>query len=192
MQRWTAILALALLSSVSTRAHADGTEANVGERSGHILAEAGLGLVGGVAGFALGFVAASELAPAGSDGDCSDACGVGTLGWALVGGGVLGTVGASLGAYAAGEWMGGDGSLGWTALGSLSGAAMGAAAVILEARNDAPEALMAVTFLVPPLVGAVLGYELSSPSASDRIVRSASLDLLPARGGAAVGLRGTF
>jgi hypothetical protein len=137
-------------------------------------------------------LAARELAPASSGGDCSDACGVGTLGWALIGGGLVGAVGTSLGAYAAGKWMGGEGSLGWAVLGGLSGAAVGGAAVLVLAHNDAPEALMGITFLVPPLVGTVLGYELSSPRASDGAVRSASLDVLPARGGAAIGLRGTF
>lgn len=187
-----ALASWAVLSFVSTGARASGTEANVEDGSGRILAEAGLGLVGAAMGSGLGFVAAAQLAQDSGDGDCSDACGVGTLGWALIGGGVLGIAGASLGAYAAGEWMGGDGSLGWTGLGALSGAAVGGAVGLVEARNDQSGALIGVTLLVPTLVGAVLGYELSSASGSDRVAGSASLDILLAGGGATVGVRGIF
>jgi hypothetical protein len=48
-------------------------------------------------GFGLGFVAAGEMALASDGDDCIDACGIATLGWALLGGGVFGTVGTSLG-----------------------------------------------------------------------------------------------
>ncbi len=190
MQRWSAFASLTLLSVVTTPASASDSEVNGEDRTGRVLAEAGLGLVGGAMGVGVGYLAAGELVDA--DQGCIDACGVGRLGWAVVGGSVLGIVGTSLGAYAAAEWMGGDGSLGWTMFGSLSGAAVGVATAIVEVRDDAPGALIGVTLLVPPLVGAVLGYELSSTSRSDRVARAASLDILPARGGATFGFRGTF
>lgn len=136
------------------------------------------------------FLAAGELALSGDDGGCIDACGVETLGWALVGGGVLGIVGTSVGAYSGAEWVGGDGLLGWTVLGTVSGAAVGTATALVAERNRAPGAVIGVTLVVPTLVGAVLGYELSSSSGSHPVAASASLDI--AAGGATVGFHATF
>jgi hypothetical protein len=188
MQRWGGFALMVLLSLLSPRARASDGE----NRTERVLAEAGLGLVGGALGLGLGFVAAGELAQSGADGGCIDACGVETLGWALVGGGALGIAGMSLGAYAAAEWLDGDGSLGWTMLGTVSGAALGAAIALVEVRSEAPGGLIGVTLVVPPLVGAVLGYELSSPNASRAAGSSASLDILSVPGGGILGFSGTF
>lgn len=192
LRRLAAFAALAFLASVSTRAHASETWAKEeDERSGRVLAGAGLGLVGGAVGAALGFVAASELALARDDDDCIDACGVGTLGWAVLGGGLVGTAGMALGAYAGAEWVGGDGSLGWTALGAFSGFVLGAGGA-LAVGSGAPGELIGLTLVLSPLVGAVLGYELSSASGSDPSEGSASLGLSPAPGGASFAFRRTF
>jgi hypothetical protein len=173
-----------------------------GDRAPRILAGAGLGLAGGIAGFALGFWSTDILTSGGTGDDCGDSCGIDRLGWDVIGGVIGATAGLSLGTYAGSEWVGGDGSLGWTFVGGGLGSVAALGLAVAEARGDAPGALIAVTLIAPPLVGAALGYELSSgkpnarsrgaAAALDRHGVSARLGVVPLVRGAELGASGTF
>lgn len=117
----------------------------------------------------------------------------GHAGWGLLLGGTVGAVG---GVYLTGNGMGGDGALWATALGGVSGTALGfvgTAALYSATRSEAALLLL----LAPPVTGAVLGYELTSSSRSARPRRAQSQSLrmlaLPSRdGGLELGLAGQF
>jgi hypothetical protein len=161
--------------------------------TGRVLAGASLGLVGGVAGFVVGFYGTAGLATVAGDDDCSDSCGVEALGWAVLGGTAVALVGLSVGTYAGSQWVGGDGSLGWTALGGLGGAAIALGAGLLEVRTDSPAPLIVGTLIVVPLVGATLGYELSAADAETAASGAvASVGIAPVAGGACLGVSGRF
>jgi hypothetical protein len=215
-------VAFVLVASAAAHARAEGaTISGASGASGaaapsdpapRILAGVGLGLVGGLAGFALGFEATEVLTRGGvGGGDCGDACGVDRLGWAVLGGVLVGTAGASLGTYAGSEWVGGDGSLGWTLVGGFVGSAAALGIALVETRAEAPGDVVVVTLIATPIFGAVLGYELSgrhgeqgvlgntasSESAGSELAGSqaggsATLGLIPIAGGAQIGVRGAF
>ncbi|MBN1209021.1 MAG: hypothetical protein JXB05_29455 [Myxococcaceae bacterium] len=109
-----------------------------------------LGLVGGTLGGAmLGGV--GSLLLIGSAGGCSEDC----LSGAVILAAPLAALGVSIGVYAAGRAMRGNGgflaSLGGTAVG------LGAGALISEATDGA----LTAPLLILPVVGAVIGYEMS-------------------------------
>jgi hypothetical protein len=159
---------------------------------GRVLAGAGLGLLGGFAGFALGFYTAAPLAAAAADNEaCGDVCGLDSLGWGLVGGATLAVAGVSLGTYAGSEWAGGDGSLGWTVLGGVGGSALAVALGVLEVRTHDPGPLLAGTLVVLPILGTALGYELSAVGRSQG-QGSATLAVAAAPGGAELAVSGRF
>jgi hypothetical protein len=155
-----------------------------------VLAGGGLGLLGGAAGFGIGFYGMIQLFTSGHA-DCITDCGDVLSGLGLLGGTVLGAVALPLGAYAGSEWVGGDGSLGWTVLGGLGGSALGALAVIASVSTDAPAPWIAASAALPPLAGAVLGYELSAASNAETRP-SVSLGVAAQPGGARLGVSGTF
>jgi hypothetical protein len=187
------IVVLATCAARLASADSAGSRGGPAEASAtRALAGAAVGLVGGVAGFALGFYGTAALPfDIGRD-DCVDACGVERLGWALVGGSVVGAVGLSFGSYAGAEWVGGDGSLAYTVLGGLGGSALALAAAIFETRNDTSAPLVAGTVVLLPLAGAVLGYELSSDHRAASAGASVAIGVAPAPGGAGVGVSGRF
>lgn len=201
------VCALILVSSGATSARAEDPAASAAaasqsDRAPRVLAGAGLGLVGGVAGFALGFGSTEYLTRGGvGDDDCGESCGLERLGWVVLGGIAGATAGVALGTYAGSEWVGGDGSLGWTCVGGLVGSVAALGLALVEKRADAPGALIAVTLVAPPLAGAALGYELSSDAersgaadapALDHRGVSATLGVVPIPGGAELGLSGAF
>lgn len=88
----------------------------------------------------------------------------------------LGTAGAvlaqPLGIYGSGELAGGNGSLGYTYLGELIGAAVSLPTGLLMIELGDGEGLLAVlgvgTYLIGPLVGGIIGYEKSQTAPQAR------------------------
>jgi hypothetical protein len=87
------------------------------------------------------------------------ACFIGVAGGALVGG-MAGAVG---GVYLVGNERGGDGKLWATALGGVGGAALGIAGVGVLAEHEVPAGAV-IGLLAAPVLGSVIGYELSASS----------------------------
>lgn len=132
---------------------------------------AAAGAAGGLAGGLLGGGALpdSSLQPLGA-----------TWTGAAIGFGLL----APLGVVVSGWLFDGDGSFLATLLGDAVGAAVGAAAVWLGGTSGTP------LLFTLPLLGSVLGYEVTSPSAKSMVKVSASVT--PLRDGALLGLAGAF
>jgi len=96
------------------------------------------------------------------------------------------TMGAGAGVWLGGYAMRGDGSFGWTLLGSAAGSGAAAAVLALDSRP----ATLALSATIP-LAGAILGYELSSHlRRAPR--RPAAAALWPALGPTSVGIGGVF
>lgn len=133
------------------------------ERPERIAVELGGGVVGGAAGaFTLGLVSAGVCALVG-EGDRSFGC----LVPAVAGGYVGGALGVPLGVWGAGNLMEGDGGLGWTTLGSLSGTAVAATTLIVsDIEQGSP--LWWTLIIALPVTGAIVGYELSSSEQAPR------------------------
>jgi hypothetical protein len=85
-----------------------------------------------------------------------------------------------------------DGSFVWTAVGSASGAVVSASLGIVELRGDAPATLRLATFVVPPVIGAIIGYELSAAGKSENSSGLTALGVTPVPGGAWLGAAGCF
>jgi hypothetical protein len=94
-------------------------------------------------------------------------------------------LGVAPGVYLAGYAMGGDGSYGWTVLGSLVG--IGGAAAILAIRSNTTTLGIAAAL---PVLGAIAGYELSSHER--RSPKPERVSVVPVIGPTAVGLVGKF
>ena len=99
------------------------------------------------------------------------------------------TLGAAPGIWLAGRAMGGDGAFGWTLLGCALGTGVSAALLALDDRP--PMLAFAATV---PLLGGIVGYELSSHSrrAKPAARAAASTLLRPTLGPRSVGLAGAF
>jgi hypothetical protein len=132
-------------------------------------------LSGGALGFTLGLAVDPVSFP--SNGSLIG------LGTGAVLGGVL-TI--APGVWLAGHVLGGNGGFGWTLLGDALGASVGVTAAVL-----APSVPTAVLAAAAPLVGAILGYELSShPGPPARPQRSARM--APAIYPTGTGVAGVF
>ncbi len=115
-------------------------------RALRIVAEAGFGALGGV-----GLLAATAVLLSGDGG--------GGWGVALIAASAIPT-GLALGVYGGGALVGGNGGLGWTVLGELTGIllSLGVAIGLAESGHEIPAAVVGI---LPPIIGAILGYELS-------------------------------
>jgi hypothetical protein len=132
------------------------------DRGWRVSAEALGGLVGGAAGvFSSGMLGFGVCKAAGG--------GLETFGCilpAVVGAYVGGAVGIPLGVWGVGELRGADGGLGWTMLGSVSGAVVaGTLVAVTDIDHGDPAFWLLIVGL--PLTGAILGYELSVESVGD-------------------------
>lgn len=158
-----------------TPSQAQNTPAS-GANPGRVLAE----ILGGVLTASLG--AAFGIA-VGASTDCNDSDEEGVV-FLCPHVFALGTAGAvlaqPLGVYGAGELAGGNGSLGYTYLGELIGAAVSLPAGLLMIELGDGEGLLAVlgvgTYLIGPLVGGIIGYEnsQSAPRAGHKPSRAAT------------------
>jgi hypothetical protein len=119
----------------------------------------------------------------------------------LVGGSIGGSVGAALGVASVGDALGGRGSWGFTFAGAAAGGTAGTLTWLAVETNRHTIAVEALTWLGLPLVGAVLGYELSATArvpparasaGSGPRLRSALLQPTADGAGAALSLGGTF
>ena len=152
-------------------------------RAGRLLAELGLGAVTGAAvAVAAVYAVEAEL--------CIDTyrCPLGLLG-AFVGF----NLGAALGTYGAGQWLGGHGGYGSPLVGAVVGTTAGLALSFLLAINSpVPFQDPSKFFLMAPalgLTGALIGYELNQTPPARRL--RPLLSVSP-RGGGLVGLAGAF
>lgn len=135
------------------------------ERPERVAVELGGGVIGGAAGaFSLGLLSAGVCALT-DGGKRSFGCLVPAVAGAYVGG----AVGIPLGVWGAGNLMDGDGGLGWTMLGSLSGTTLAVTTLLLtDIEQGSP--LWWTLLIGLPLTGAVLGYELSASQDSPTVV----------------------
>lgn len=135
------------------------------ERPERIAVELGGGVVGGAAGaFSLGVLSAGVCALTDA-GARSFGCLIPAVAGAYLGG----AVGIPLGVWGFGNLMDGDGGLGWTMLGSLSGTAIAATTLVLtDIEQGSP--LWWTLLIGLPLTGAVLGYELSASEDSPTVI----------------------
>ena len=99
------------------------------------------------------------------------------------------TLGAAPGVWIAGNAMGGDGSFGWSLLGSALGT--GVSSAILAVDDSTPTLVLAALL---PVAGGVVGYELSShgPRTQAPARQSAAWRVAPVFGPGRVGLVGAF
>jgi hypothetical protein len=101
------------------------------------------------------------------------------------------SVGAAFGAILAvapGVWLGGsalagDGAFGWTMLGGATGTV--ASAIVLGIKNNTATSVVAAAL---PVLGSILGYELSS----NRRRQPSPVSVMPTIGPNSVGLAGVF
>jgi hypothetical protein len=96
------------------------------------------------------------------------------------------TFGVAPGVWLGGKALGGDGLLGWTLVGSAVGTA--ASAAVLAIRQNAFTLTLGALF---PLIGAVLGYELSSHTKKPP-EETPKLTIAPALSPTSAGVVGTF
>jgi hypothetical protein len=159
--------------------------------TGRIAAASALGLIASTVSFGVGAYATAALGAGWGDIDCREPeCDRGEA--AIIGGSAASAVGATLASYYTSRWMGGDGSFVWTAFGATSGAVMSASLAIVEVRGDVPSTLLWVTLVVPPVIGAVLGHELSAAGESESSGGLMALGVTPIPGGAWLGGAGRF
>ncbi|NMO16959.1 hypothetical protein HPC49_31540 [Pyxidicoccus fallax] len=182
------VLCLLLSTSVMARAPAPDDDISPTLR---ITSETVGAVLAGSSGVALGFLGGIIL----SDGmTCGfDDCRTGqrlTAGTSALGLGL----GAATGVYLAGSLMDGHGRLLPTFLGGLVGA--GAPLAVIGLTGTKLEGAPLIVGLALPIVGSILGYELSDPGPAARQARRDGPLLLPtvglAPGGGAFGLAGRF
>ena len=113
-----------------------------------IPAEVGGGLVAGVGVFLVGVGAAFAM---------GDESGYGALALGLLGGWAA----VPIGVWATGEWLGGDGSLGWTYLGMVAGS-LAAGAITDGMANDGNETLYLIAWTALLVAGPIIAYEWSN------------------------------
>jgi hypothetical protein len=103
----------------------------------------------------------------------------------------IGALGTAPGVWLGGRAMGGDGSFGWTLIGSTAGT--GVAAALLGIKSTQATLVFAATL---PIFGAVAGYELSSHTrrtpTPDPEPHRLALTVVPTIGPNSVGLAGIF
>jgi len=159
-----------------------------GSRALRISAELALGAAGmfggGLAGLAIGAAAC--------DTNASDTEWFPCLGPMVVGGGIGAMTGTPLAIWLGGTALDGNGGVGWTLLGSTAGF-LAWAAVAAAAEGEAG----AWVGLALPLIGSVLGFELTSDASASaaetaRTRTHVSASLAPRRGGATLSLSGDF
>jgi len=164
-----------------------------------------LEVAGGAGGmltsFALGALTAEMLGAGECRGPDDDVCGLGaSITGGLIGVGSLALT-VPLGVYLAGNAAGGDGSFAAAFLGNLIGGGIGAGLVFGLAPQLDDGALVPLIVVAGALAlgGSVLGYELTNGASARATARArarAGLRVMPsvaaARGGASVGLVGTF
>lgn len=101
---------------------------------------------------------------------------------------VLGAaLGSAPGVWLGGYAMGGDGSFGWTLLGSSLGTTLSFALLMIKANVGT--IILAALF---PVIGATLGYELSSPVQRAPRPKKSSVAIVPTFSPTSVGLAGVF
>jgi hypothetical protein len=125
-------------------------------RGARIALEALGGAAAGLGGSLLGFAAGCAYGR--STGD--DLWGIGCIVYGALGAIVVDAAVIAPGVYLVGRGLGGQGGLGWTYLGEVSGGAVSILLVALLSDTTDSGALGAVISLLP-LAGAVVGYELS-------------------------------
>lgn len=165
---------------------------SAGDRVGRMLLETLGGGLGGVMGLGAGFFIGGNIATESSCGlDCTEGA---LLTLSVVGVGM--TLGASAGVFGAGSLMDGQGRF----LHTLGGAALaeGAALGLVALGLDSTPATLSI--LLAPLVGALVGYEVSHVLSRSDMEQSASahsgVSLMPVvgatPGGGMLGLHGRF
>ena len=96
------------------------------------------------------------------------------------------TLGVAPGVWLGGRTMGGDGSWGWSLIGSAAGSGLGAA--VLAIKNTTATLIIAIAL---PVLGSIAGYELSSnPHRSE--APASGLSVMPSIGLDSIGLVGAF
>jgi len=135
------------------------------DRPLRITSATGFGILGGAAGGFTGALAGGLLCEAAS----SDGGGFGCIGGALIGGLTGEFIGIWLGSYAGAELVGGNGGLGWTLVGTTSGALL-AAAVLSVGQVDLGDIGWWLLATALPLAGSVIGYELSTSREGPRTI----------------------
>jgi hypothetical protein len=113
---------------------------------------------------------------------------------------VGGSLGAALGVAGAGDALGGSGSWGFTFAGAGAGAVAGTLTWAALDTTDHTISVELLAWIGLPLVGAVLGYELSARAPEPRVraagsalrLRTALVQPTPDRSGAMLRLGGTF
>lgn len=155
---------LMLVAALSSGAHAafDPQE----DRPLRITSATGFGILGGAAGALAGVVAGGLLCEA-ADGGGEWGC----LSGALYGGLTGEFLGIWLGTYAGAELVGGNGGIGWTLVGTTSGALL-AVGVMGVAQVDLGDTAWWLLATVLPLAGSVIGYELSTTREGPRTIGS--------------------
>jgi len=148
--------------SPSARAAFDPDE----DRALRITSETGFGILGGAAGAFTGAIAGGLLCSALSD-DAKQS--FGCLGGALIGGLTGEFLGIWLGSFAGGEIAGGNGGLGWTLVGTSSGAVV-AGLLLGMAEIDVGALGWWLIATALPLAGSIVGYELSTTREGPRTV----------------------
>ena len=155
-------LAVALLAlAPPSRAAFDPDE----DRALRIASETGFGVLAGSAGFFSGaLIGYGVCALAGEDQGM-----FGCLGGALIGGFAGAFAGIGLGVYGGGELLDANGGLGWTYLGETAGLAV-SGAIVFAAEIDVGEIGGLLLLSAGPLIGAILGYELSTSREGTRTI----------------------
>lgn len=160
-------------------------------RVGRVALEVVFGALGLVGGGALGATLGGDACAPTPDGD-------GTCWTGFWWGAVIGTaVGAPTGVLLAGLVLDGNGSVGWTALGSLAGEVAWLALAKLASAAGAKLGVAVFGGALLPIVGSVVAYELSSDDRASahrgtRRVVSLRASFAPTRDGAALAISGTF
>lgn len=114
----------------------------------------------------------------------------------LVGATPMIPVGLTLGIYGGGALLNGNGGVGWTILGELSGGLVSLIGATMIAGTDPPAMLAILAIGLPPLMGGILGYELSHDDPADEPTAQGPARMIvtiaPIAEGAMVAVAGTL
>ena|GEM_PF-2785650 len=135
------------------------------DRAVRITSETGFGILGGTAGAFGGAFTTGLMCVAFESSDS----GFGCFGAAIIGGLAGEFFGIWLGSWAGGQLAGGNGGLGWTLLGTASGALV-TGVIIAAAEIDVGDLGWWIFTSVLPLAGSIVGYELSTTREGPRTI----------------------